>query len=102
MAITFTSKASGDVTMLDAHVKALFDILEREAAPRGVITAAQAPLCIKRIRAAIDARGAEPGPDPAAQPDAARDFVALRTRLWPFLEMLERAQAKGADILWGV
>lgn len=102
MAITFTCKASADVTMLDAHALSLFSILERDLAPRGVITAAQAPLALRRIRAAIDARGAEKAPDVSEDPDAARDFVPLATRLWPFMEMLERAGNDGADILWGV
>lgn len=102
MAITFTCKASADVTMLDAHVQSLFAILERDLAPRGVITAAQAPLALRRIRAALDARGKESEPDAALEPDAARDFVPLATRLWPFMQMLERAGAQGADILWGV
>ncbi|MFN0163781.1 MAG: DUF1840 domain-containing protein [Burkholderiales bacterium] len=102
MAITFTCKASADVTMLDTHALSLFAILERDLAPRGVITAAQAPLALRRIQAAIDARGSEKAPEASEDPDAARDFVPLATRLWPFMEMLERAGNKGADILWGV
>jgi hypothetical protein len=102
MAITFKTRASGEVTMLDANAKQVLEIIGKEFGVRGVITAAEAPQAIARLKAAIAAQGGEHGPDEEAEPVAARNFVPLKTRVWPFIEMLERAHASSKDILWGV
>ena len=102
MAITFKTRASGDLTMLDANARQVLEIIGKEFGVRGVITAAEAPQAIALLQAAIAAQGGERGPDEEAEPVAARNYVALKTRVWPFIEMLERAQADSKDILWGV
>jgi ABC-type nitrate/sulfonate/bicarbonate transport system substrate-binding protein len=68
---------------------------------RGVITAAEALQAVARLQAAVSAEGGA-APDEDAEPDAARAYVPLRTRVQPFVEMLEKANARGSDILWGV
>ena len=102
MAVTFKTRASGDITMLDANAGQVLKIIGKEFGVRGVITAAEAPLAIARLKAAITAQGGERGPDEEAEPEAARDHVPQKTRVQPFIEMLERAQAGANDILWGV
>ncbi len=102
MAITFKTRASGDLTMLDANARQVLEIIGKEFGMRGVITAAEAPQAIALLQAAIAAQGGERGPDEEAEPVAARNYVPLKTRVWPFIEMLERAQADSKDILWGV
>ena len=102
MAITFKTRASGDVTMLDANAKQVLDIIGKDFGVRGVITAAEASRAISLLKAAIAAQGGERGPDEEAEPEAARNHVPLKTRVQPFIEMLERAQAGSKDILWGV
>ncbi len=102
MAITFKTRASGDVTMLDANAKQVLQIIGKEFSVLGVITAAEAPQAIALLKAAIAAQGEERGPDEESEPVAARNHVPLKTRVWPFIEMLERAQADAKDVLWGV
>ncbi len=102
MAITFKTRASGDVTMLDANAKQVLEIIGKQFGVRGVITVAEAPQAIAALQAAIAAQGDESGPDEEAEPVAARNHVPLKTRVWPFIKMLERAQASGKDVLWGV
>ena len=102
MAVTFKTRASGDITMLDANAGQVLKIIGKEFGVRGVITAAEAPLAISRLKAALAAQGGERGPDEETEPEAARDHVPLKTRVQPFVEMLERAQAGANDILWGV
>ncbi len=101
MAITFKTKACGDVTMLDANAKQVLAIIGKEFGVRGVITAAEAPQAVARLRAAVSA-DAGAAPDEDAEPEAARAYVPLRTRIQPFVEMLERSGERGSDILWGV
>jgi hypothetical protein len=101
MPLTFKSKV-GDVTMLDANAAEVLGILGKERGERGVITAAEAPACIAKLNAAVAAKGAERRPDSEKDPEAAQKFVPLRNRVLPMIEMLERAHAANADVLWGV
>ena len=101
MAITFRTRVGADVVMLDVTARQVLEIIGKEMT-RGVITAAEAPQCIARLKSAIDARGEEPIPDARDEPERARAFVPLKARLWPFIEMLEASRAKGSDILWGI
>ncbi len=102
MALTFTSKVSASITMLDANANQVLEIIGKERGERGIITAAEAPACIGKLKAAIAAHGEEPIPFEREEPERAARFVSLKARLWPFIDMLERAHAKGADVLWGV
>ena len=101
MAITFKTKACGDVTMLDANARQVLGIIGKEFGVRGVITGAEAPQAVARLQAAISADGSS-APDEDAEPEAARAYVPLKTRAQPFIEMLTQANARGSDILWGV
>lgn len=102
MAVTFKTKASGDVTLLDANAQQILALIGKDFGVRGVITAAEAGAAAAKLVAAVAAQGADGGPDEDADPEAARAYVPLKTRAQPFIEMLERAHARGADILWGV
>ena len=102
MALTFRTKACGDVTMLDANAKQVLAIIGKEFGVRGVITAAEAATAAAKLRDAVAAESGDRGPDEDREPEAARNWVPLKTRVQPFVEMLDRAHARGADILWGV
>jgi hypothetical protein len=113
MIYRFTSKATGDTLMLGPHGDALLRLIGREPAPKGILEVAAMPAAIAALRQAIADdeaarrdRGAEPEPDEAGdapeEADAARDRMPLRRRLWPMLQMLERALAEREPVLWGV
>jgi hypothetical protein len=98
MIYKFKSPAAGDVIMLQPQGEQLLRVLGREPAAQGIIEPAAMPAAIAALQAAID--GAEsPGPDDKDGKDAA---VGLRQRLWPMVEMLRRAQAAEAPVVWGV
>ena len=61
------------------------------------LAALQAAIAAEAEAAGENAEAADGG-DEAAAPRA----VALRQRLWPMIEMLRRAHAAGAPIVWGV
>ena len=102
MALTFKSPSGPDITMLDANAKQVLELIGKEISLRGVITAAEAPACIAKLKAAIGVQGEEAIPYERSEPERAATFVSLKARLWPFIDMLERAHAKGTDVLWGV
>ena len=106
MAVTFTTKASADITMLDVHARQMLDLIGKEYGTRGVITAGEAAAAAAKLKAAggtakaseaQQGRTADDGDD-----DSGRDTVPLHVRAQPFIDMLENAAAKNKDILWGV
>ena len=100
MIYKFKSSATGDVIMLGPQGDHLLRLLGREPAAQGIIEAPAMAAALAALQAAIDAAEA-----PAATADEAEDdkpSVSLRQRLWPMMEMLRRAQAADAAVVWGV
>lgn len=99
MIYKFKSAATGDLIMLGAHGDQLLRLLGREPAPRGIIEVADMPAATSMLMAAV-ARDETPADDDDAE--TAQPSVGLRQRLWPMIEMLRRAQAADAAVVWGV
>ena len=108
MLYKFKSKASGDVIMLGPNGDALLRALGRTPAPKGIVEPADMPAAIAAIQQAIaadEAARAQAEAEAAARGEALPprgDGVALRQRLWPMVEMLQRAGAAGEPVVWGV
>ena len=106
----FKSKATGDLITLKATGDQVLRIIGKEPAAQGIIPAATLPAAIAAIEHAVVAAEAAPANDAASARQVAvdphdteaRDKVSLRQRAWPFLEMMKRAHAEDADIVWGV
>jgi hypothetical protein len=110
MLFTFKSKVSADVLMLGDAAKRLIAILGKDANdPQGIVTVAQLPEAIARLKAAIEEdrvrqaqRSAE---DEAADIEAGRSGMAapvgLAQRAWPLLDMLETALKEEVPVIWG-
>ena len=112
MLVTFKSKAAAEIYMYAEHAKMLLDLIgkpfEPPQAPMGVITVEQLPAALAALRGAAEHathQGKEalrsyeasdqPG-DPLTMP------VSLAQRAYPLMDMLERAEKKGAVVTWGV
>lgn len=111
MLIIFKSDTSADVIMLGDAGKQLIAALGKDPQDAtGIVTVAQLPDAIARLRAAIEedrARQAQPTEeDEAAEREAGRSGMAapvsLAQRAWPLLDMLERAQREAVPVTWGV
>lgn len=104
------SKAAADLILLGPHGDELMRLLGREApSVRGIIEPAQMAEAIARLQAAIAAQesaAAGAGEPDATEAESGADgrprALPLRTRLWPVIQMLERAQAAGEPVVWGV
>lgn len=104
MLYKFKSKATGDLIMLGPNGDQLLRVLGREPGARGIIEVDAMTEARQRIELALATADAA-ARDAAASPDEderAREAVGLRQRVWPMLQMLERAQAAGEPIVWGV
>jgi hypothetical protein len=98
MLYKFKSKDAGDVIMLEPNGRKVLEIIGKDAGPKGIILAEQMPAAIAALHAAMaleesgdTAQGAVPG-----------DGLGLRQRAMPFIDMLQRNQAAGHDVVWGV
>lgn len=113
MMITFKSTACNDVLMFDTAAKDFLRCIGK--APdeaTGIITAEQLPAAIDRVRAAIAADKAQPhaaaanaGKEAASaddEHDEHDEHVGFGQRAVPMLELMERALAEGASVVWGV
>lgn len=103
----FKSRETGELVMLEPHARKILQILGKEPSGPGVVLPDQMPGAVEALRAAAveeetnrkrlkdeaQARG-EPSPD--------FDPVSLRMRSAPFIEMLQRAEKAGVEVVWGV
>lgn len=101
----FKSRETGDLVMLKQHGKILLEIMGKDPSGPGIIQPAEMGGAVKAIRAAVAADEArqkskeEDGMDDAS---SSSDVVSLRMRSTPFIEMLQRCEKAGVDIVWGV
>ncbi|MFT3818154.1 MAG: DUF1840 domain-containing protein [Rubrivivax sp.] len=105
MIYKFKSKASGDLIMLAPNGDQMLRLLGREPAASGIFEAADLPALRRRLEAAVTEAEAAVGQDggPAdGEDERKREAVGLRQRLWPMVQMMERAAAAGEPIVWGV
>ena len=101
----FKSRETGDLVMLQQHGQRMLEILGKNLSGPGIIQPAEMTGAIQAIRAAVEADEAarqrqktEEGDDE----DAPTDTVSLRMRAAPFIEMLQRCEKAGVEIVWGV
>jgi hypothetical protein len=108
--VVFRSKAAGEIFMFAETARRIFDIIGRQEAPRGVITAEQVPDALRKLVAAVDE---EKEQIKAAKEDAElqdkqgegtvqQQPVTLAQRAFPLIEMLRAAQTKNVDVTWGI
>jgi hypothetical protein len=101
MIYKFKSKAAGDVIMLGPNGDQMLRILGREPSAKGIVDVEQLAPAIAALRAAV--RDDEARADAADDEDApGRNAVSLRQRLWPMIEMFERALDAKQPVVWGV
>ncbi len=102
MLYKFKSKATGDVIMLGPNGDQLLRILGREPAATGIFEVANLPAIVAALRDAVasDEQDRAQGGTPAGAQGGTG--ITLRQRLWPMVEMLQRAHAAGEPVVWGV
>ena len=99
MLYKFKSKAAGDVIMLEANGRRVLEIIGKDAGPKGIILPEQMPAAIAALHAAI---ALEESHDKDAEPPVPGEGLGLRQRAVPFIDMLERNQKAGHEVVWGV
>lgn len=110
MIVTFKSAASADVIYFGDVAKRMMELMGKETAEQGIVTVAQLPDAIARLKAAIEEDKARHrqhvlDEEPGTEADAGggmRPFVSLTQRALPLLAMLEESLREKQPVVWGV
>lgn len=107
MAIKFKSQATGDLVMVQATAKAVLALLGKSADGPGILEPADMANALVRLRSASDETPQDVPDDQdqgddLAEPAFAEEHISLRKHAYPLILMIERAQAAGKPIVWGV
>lgn len=105
MTYQFKSKSADDVIMLEASGNQVMRIIGKEPAEQGIIKAGAMPLAISAVMGAVakdDAARLRAWEDARAEGVSQQPGhgVALRQRVGPLVEMMKRAFAHHADVVW--
>jgi hypothetical protein len=98
MLIKFDSKV-GALTMFGDVAQQLLKLMGHSGTVPSAILAADIPAAVERLERAL-AAGVQA---PAAKDEGADEEMApvsLRQRAFPFLDLLKRAAARQADVMW--
>lgn len=108
--VVFRSKAAGEIFMFAETARRIFDIIGRQEAPRGVITAEQVADALQKLVDAVDEEKAQlkaaqeeaDRADKQGEGEAQQRPITLGQRAFPLIEMLRAAQKKQVDVTWGI
>ena len=105
--IRFFSEAAGEVIMLGATVEPIMKRSEIVFHEKGAFLAEDLGLVIEKIQKTLDELTLieqAPKENEDQQDDEAKqkrkDFVALRIRFYPLLELMKKAHKKGKHVYW--
>ena len=109
MLYKFKSKSSGDVIMLEPNGKRVLEIIGKaslgQSARQGIVLPEQMPAAIAALERAIELE--DQAREQALQAALSRgedapasEFIALRVRAKPFIDMLRRCHKDDNPIVW--
>ena len=97
MLVTFTTNAYADITMFGDVALAMLRMMGHSASVPGAILAADVPLALSRLTAAIDAEKTLP---PVDDRNADDPVVSMTHRAMPLLDLLAAAAKAESDVMW--
>ncbi len=103
----FKSRETGDLVMLEPHGKRILEIIGKDPGAAGVILPQQMPAAEQALRDAVlkeEADQQRQREEAQAKGDPAPEFdtVSLRLRSTPFIEMMQRCEKAGVEMVWGL
>ena len=103
----FKSRETGDLVMLQPHGKRILEIIGKDPGAAGVILPQQMPAAEQALRDAVVLEEADQQRQRAealakGNPPPEFDSISLRLRSTPFIEMMQRCEKVGVEMVWGV
>ena len=107
MLYKFKSRSTGDLIMLEVNGRQVLEILGKDPDAPGIIEAADAPVAIRALEAAVakdetDRKAAIEEAAARGEPEPRFEGISLRQRVVPLLDMLRRSEKAGKEVVWGV
>ena len=100
MFIKFDSEA-GTFTMNSEIAVQLLKAMGHSGTVPSAILPADIPKALARLKAAVDADTSQPAPAKDDDKEDQKEIpVSLRQRAFPLIDLLTRAAAKGAQVMW--
>jgi hypothetical protein len=96
MLIHFDSDV-GEFTMAGDAAVQLIKMTGHSGTVPSALLAADIPAAVARLREAVDNA---PLPPPPTDDAEEREYVPLKRRAFPLIDLLERAAKAGADVMW--
>ena len=97
MLVTFTTDAYADITMFGDVALAMLKMMGHSATVPGAILAADVPVALSRLTAAIDA---ESTPPPVEDKDTDEPGVSMTNRALPLINLLAAAAKADSNVMW--
>ena len=97
MLVTFTTKAYADITMFGNVALSMLKMMGHSPTVPGAILAADVPVALSKLTAAIEAQKAVP---PVEKKDADEPAVSMTHRGLPLIKLLAAAAKENHDVMW--
>jgi hypothetical protein len=97
MLVTFTTDAFSDITMFGDVALAMLKMMGHSGTVPGAILAADVPVALSRLKAAIDADKSSPS---VTEKDADEPVVSMAHRALPLIDLLVAAAKADSDVMW--
>jgi len=97
MLVTFTTKAYADITMFGDVALTMLRKMGHSATIPGAILAADVPVALSRLTAAIDAEKSSPL---LADKNADEPVVSMAHRALPLINLLTAAAKTESNVMW--
>ncbi|MDP2759678.1 MAG: DUF1840 domain-containing protein [Sideroxyarcus sp.] len=97
MLVTFTTDAYADITMFGDVALAMLKMMGHSATVPGAILAADVPVALRRLTAAIDAKES---PLPVADENTDESVVSMAHRGLPLINLLAAAAKADSNVMW--
>lgn len=96
MLIHFDSDV-GEFTMAGDIAVQLIKMTGHSGTVPSAILAADLPAAVARLRTAVDSA---PPPPPPRDEEEEREYVPLKRRAFPLIDLMERAAKANVDVMW--
>ncbi len=97
MLVTFTTNAYADITLFGDIALAMLKMMGHSATVPGAILAADVPVALSRLTAAIDAEKTLP---PVDDKNADDPVVSMTHRAMPLIDLLAAAAKAESNVMW--
>ena len=102
MLVKFETRACGSITMFGDVAIKLLKLMGRRPTIPSAILPEDIPEALQRLRTGIAAEEAEATDEQATEVENEEEgqYVSLRTRAFPLIEMLEAAEEEQLPVMW--